>query len=107
MVKRTHKTWKPEEIQVVQNSNWNNMTKRQRSVLARALQRTVSSLDNKYRNLHIANKEIDKAFNPATINLAERNQRVAKSTYDKFINGILNNAKSATIDGDKIHIYFK
>ena len=107
MVKRTHKTWNAEEIQVVQNSNWNNMSNRQKSVFARALKRTVSSLSNKYRSLHLSTKKIDKASNPTSINLDERNQKVAKSTYDKFMNSVLKNAKSATIDGNKIHIYFK
>ena len=108
MVKRTHKTWKAEEIQVVQNCDWTGMSNRQKSQFSKSLERTVSSIDNKYRSLHLPTKELDKAFNPAVINLTERDQKVAKSTFDdRFINSILKNAKSATIAKDLIHIYFK
>tara|TARA_R100001369_G_C3277381_1_gene161285 strand:- start:125 stop:427 length:303 start_codon:yes stop_codon:yes gene_type:complete len=100
MVKRTHKIWKAEEIQVVQNSNWTDMSNRQKSVFSRSLERTVSSINNKYRSLTV-NREITEK-----VNLNERDQKVAKSTYDKFINSIIKNAKSATIDKSKIHIYF-
>ena len=107
MVKRTHKTWKAEEIQVVQNCDWTGMSNRQKSQFSKSLERTVSSIDNKYRSLHTANKEVDKALKPAVIDLTQRDQKVAKSTFDKFINSILKNAKSATIAKDLIHIYFK
>tara|TARA_R110000796_G_scaffold75714_2_gene169674 strand:- start:1480 stop:1791 length:312 start_codon:yes stop_codon:yes gene_type:complete len=103
MVKRTHKTWKAEEIQVVQNCDWTGMSNRQKSQFSKSLERTVSSIDNKYRSLHIANK----ALKSAVVDFTQRDQKVTKSTFDKFINSILKNAKSATIAKDLIHIYFK
>ena len=102
MSKRTHKRWATEEIQIVQNSNWRSMTKRQRSQFSKSLNRTVSSVENKHRST-------PKTAQPNSygIDLTKRAQKVAKSTYDQFINSILDKAKSATIDGSKIHIYFK
>jgi hypothetical protein len=101
MSKRTHKTWTTGEIQIIQNSNWRDKTKRQKSQFSKSLERTVSSIENKYRSLSMPNQP-----NSYGVDLTKRTQKVAKSTYDQFMNGILNKAKSATIEGSKIHVYF-
>jgi hypothetical protein len=104
--KRTAKRWSSSQVETLLNSGYEDMSSSQRYKFAKTFNRTVQALACKYYELKREVKHEDEAEQSTPIDLSKRSHKVTEAEHNTFMSALVNRAKSATIEGSKIHIYF-